>query len=117
MVTMTPPGRTPDGFAADDVFMVELEVLLHLAGVERVLLGVSLLGNGEDDEECGGEDDSADGGDGLGEEVDDGRGQQDQEDGGQADGNLGLADADVGRHLPAALAVVFPAQDEHGEAS
>jgi hypothetical protein len=30
-------------------------------------------------------------------------------------GYLGLADLDIWRNLPAALAVVFPSQDEHGE--
>jgi hypothetical protein len=34
----------------------------------------------------------------------------------QADWDLGLADAEVGRNLPAALAVVLPAQHQHGQA-
>ena len=33
----------------------------------------------------------------------------------QADRQLHLADLDVDRHLPAALTLVFPAQDKHGE--
>ena len=95
--------------------MLELEVLVHLAGGEVMALLVVAFGQGEDDEERSSKDDTADGSDGLGKEIDDGGGEQDEEDRDESQREFSLSDADVKRDLPAAFAVVLPTEDEHGE--
>ena len=108
-------GTDANGSTADLVLMLELEVVLHLALGLGVFAHVGALREGEDDEERRSEDDAADGGHGLGEEIHHGRGGEHEEDRDEAEGNLGFADADVRRNLPAAFAVIFPAENEHGE--
>ena len=104
-----------EGFAADGVLVLELEVLAHLEGGEVVAAFVVAFGEGEDDEEDGGEDDTADGGDGLGEEVDEGGGEEDEEDGEEAEGDFGFADPEIEGDLGGSFAAVLPAQKKHGE--
>ncbi len=116
MVTITPPGRMRHRLAADRVLVLQLEVILHLPCGQGMLAQVLALGDGEDDEEGGGKYNAAHRRDRLGEQVDDRSGQQHQEDRDQSDGNLGLADAQIGRNLPAAFAMVLPAQNQHGQA-
>ena len=51
MVTIMQPGRICSDFAADGVFVLELEVLAHLTVGKRMAAVVLPLGDGEDDEE------------------------------------------------------------------
>ena len=102
--------------AAHRVLVLELEVIFHLPRSELVQAKIAALGDGKDDEECGCERNSALSGDGLGEQVHRGCSQQHKEYREQADRNLDLADVKIRGNLPAALAVVFIAQHQHGQA-
>ena len=103
-------------FAVDGVLVLELEMVLHLRAVCACLRRLMRSEMVKTMKNAMAEDDAADRGNRLGEQVDGGRGQQDQEDREQADGNFDFADAQVRRNLPAALALVLPAQHQHGKA-
>ncbi len=103
-------------FALNGIALQQLELVVHVVVGRGFLLSIGELGDGEDEEENRGKCDAADGGDGLGEKVDECRGEQDHGDRGHAEGDLVASDSEIDRHFPAALAFVFEAEHEHGEA-
>ena len=91
-------------------------MLLHVLLGQGVLAPVDALGNGEDQEERAGKTQPGNRGDRLGEQIQDGGAEQHQKDGEQSHRNLVAGDGDVGRHFPAAFALVLDAQHQHGQA-
>src|ERR1041384_821402 len=105
---MDPDARTFHGLA-----LSELEVFLHVLLRQRMLFTVYPLGNSKDQEEAAGKSQSGNRGNGFGKQVHDCGCKQDHEYGSQSEWNFASGNGNVWRDLPAALAFVLKAQDQH----
>src|ERR1019366_1235385 len=105
-------GTHVDGLLGNFRMRIQAELLglRPLRCLEFAMVEVTDL---EDDEEGDGEDDPCDGRRLLSEHVDHGEGEEGDGDHHQAERDFGLADEEIERHLPIAVARLLVAQHEH----